>query len=264
MNFVKSNGITIHYTTEGDISSSSKPCLVCINSLGTDLRIWDDVVAHFKDDYGIVRYDKRGHGLSEAPPAPYSMTDHADDLAGLLDYLTIDKAILIGVSVGGLISMQFTQQHPSRIAAMVLCDTGAKIGNPEFWNDRIETLRKHGMEHLGDAIVSRFFAPSFAKEQASAYLGYRNMLVRTNLTGYTGVCESIRDADLREAVKTMEQPTLVINGSEDMATPPSMGQELSESFPNASFKIIEDAAHLPCVEKPAELSAAIKAFLKGL
>jgi len=120
------------------------------------------------------------------------------------------------------------------------------------------------MEHLGDAIVSRFFAPSFAEEQPVAYQGYRNMLVRTDLTGYTGVCEAIRDADLREAVKVMEQPTLVINGAEDMATTPASGQELAESFPNASFKVIENAAHLPCVEQPAELSDAIKTFLKGL
>lgn len=266
MNFVKSNGITIHYKTDGDVSSasSSKPALVFLNSLGTDLRIWDDVVEHFKADYGIIRYDKRGHGLSEAPPAPYSMADHADDLAGLLEYLNIEKAILIGVSVGGMISMQLTKDNPSRIAALVLCDTGAKIGNADFWNDRINTLREHGMEHLGDAIVSRFFAPSFAEEQPVAYQGYRNMLVRTDLTGYTGVCEAIRDADLREAVKTMEQPTLVINGAEDMATTPASGQELADSFPNANFKVIDNAAHLPCVEQPAELSDAIKTFLKGL
>ena len=266
MNFVTSNGITIHYKTEGNFeaSNSSQPCLVFLNSLGTDFRIWDDVVSRFSEDYPILRYDKRGHGLSEAPPTPYSMTDHAEDLGGVLDYLNIENVVLIGVSVGGMIALELTRLNPTKIKALVLCDTGAKIGTETMWNDRVNTLRENGMAHLGDAIVSRFFAPSFAEEQPVAYQGYKNMLVRTNLTGYTGTCEALRDADLRTAVRTIEQPTLVLNGSEDMATPPSLGQELAEAMPNASFELIDGAAHLPCIEKPIDVSNKIQTFLKGL
>ena len=91
------HGITLQYFCEGKPTGSP---LVFINSLGTDLRIWDQVVPHFAERYHIIRYDKRGHGLSDCPPAPYSIRDHATDLANLLDYLEVAQAILVGISVG--------------------------------------------------------------------------------------------------------------------------------------------------------------------
>ncbi len=137
------NDITLHYQTVG---SGSVP-LVFINSLGTNLHIWDEVAAHFPY---TVRYDKRGHGLSDAPPVPYTMRDHSDDLRGLLDHLHIERAILAGTSVGGMIALDFAAQFPLRVAAMVLCDTADKIGNADGWNARIETLREKGLEALAD------------------------------------------------------------------------------------------------------------------
>jgi 3-oxoadipate enol-lactonase len=102
MNFMIGNGLTIHYTLEG--TGEGIP-LVFINALGTDLRIWDGVVPHLIDHYPVLRFDKRGHGLSDCPPAPYSIHDFSTDLLGLLDQLEISKAIVVGISVGGMVAM---------------------------------------------------------------------------------------------------------------------------------------------------------------
>jgi len=256
--FISANGITLNYSPAGQ--KDGMP-LVFINSLGTDLRIWDEMVQHFVGRYRLVRYDKRGHGLSDCPPAPYSIRDHATDLVGLLDHLEIQKAILVGISVGGMIAQDFAAAWPQRVRKLVLCDTAAVIGTAETWNERINTLRKYGMEHLREAILARWFAPSFARQSPAAYQGYGNMLTRTPVEGYTGTCEAIRDADLTAATRTIQAPTLLLCGKEDLATPPDLVCTLLNLLPHVSYREIPGAAHLPCIEQPAAMAAQIEQFL---
>ncbi len=257
MNFTTISGVTIHYREEGILNG--RP-LVFINSLGTDLRIWDGVVPELVNRYRIVRYDKRGHGLSDCPPAPYSIGDFSADLAGLLDFLGIDRVTLVGISVGGMTAIDFAATRPERVQALVLCDTAPIIGTAGMWNERIAALRRDGMAHLAEALLVRWFAPNYREGNAAAYRGYANMLSRTPLEGYIGTCEAIRDADLTESAKTITAPTLVLCGAEDMATPPELVRGLYTLIPQAQFHLIPGAGHLPCVEKPAETAERIAQF----
>src|SRR5918993_1505664 len=134
MAFVRVNGIVLHHQVLGP---SDGPVLVFINSLGSDLRIWQEVAPVFTDRYRVILYDKRGHGLSDATAAPYSIDDHTDDLLALLDHLGIGKASLIGLSVGGMIAQRMAVRSPDRVQSISLCCTAAKIGTPELWADRI-------------------------------------------------------------------------------------------------------------------------------
>jgi len=258
MKFTTVNNITLHYTNEGITEATT---LVFINSLGTDLRIWDGVVPHFSNRYRIIRYDKRGHGLSDCPPAPYAIRDHATDLAALLDQLEIPQAILVGISVGGMIALDFAATWPERVQSLVLCDTAPKIGTAVLWNERITNLRQNGMVALSDMILSRWFASSFARQNPAAYSGYANMLTRMPIAGYTGTCEAIRDADLTETTKTIAAPTLVLCGAEDMATPPALVSGLCELMPHATYQKIPNAGHLPCIEQPDIMAQHIAQFL---
>jgi len=257
--FIASNQITLNMTRAG--RDDGLP-LVFINSLGSDLRIWDGVVPHLVDHAGLIRYDKRGHGLSDCPPAPYSIRDHTEDLHGLLELIGITEAVLIGISVGGMIALDFAITYPEQVKALILCDTAAKIGTSEMWNERIDTLRAHGMAHLGDAILTRWFTPSFLENQPAAARGYYNMLTRMPVTGYTGTCEALRDADLREAVATIQAKALVLCGAEDASTPPDLVRGLAESLPDARFALLEGAGHLPCIEQPAKMATIIREFLE--
>jgi len=126
MKFVKANGLVIHYRDQG---RRDGPALVFINSLGTDFRIWNEVAEILAPDFRIITYDKRGHGLSESGPA-----DYARDLAALLDQVGVGRATIVGLSIGGMIAQEFYRHHPDRVAALVLCDTAAKIGTDEVWD----------------------------------------------------------------------------------------------------------------------------------
>jgi 3-oxoadipate enol-lactonase len=256
--FAASDSITLQYIREG--ATEGVP-LVFVNSLGTDLRIWDGVVSHLADHHPLIRYDKRGHGLSDCPPAPYSIRDHTRDLAELLDLLSVHLVHIIGISVGGMIALDFAATYPDRVKSLVLSDTGPVIGTADLWNERIDTLRQRGMVYLAEAIISRWFVADFDLEWPAAYRGYYNMLVRTPVEGYTGTCEAIRDADLTASARNIQVPVLALCGEKDMATPPDLVRGLVDLMPEASYQEIPGAAHLPCVEQPETMAAHIKLFV---
>jgi 3-oxoadipate enol-lactonase len=255
--FITVNGVTLHYKREG--RADDKP-LVFLNSLGTDMRIWDAVVPLLSDRYSIIRYDQRGHGLSDSPPGPYTLRQHSRDLAGLLEALPIHGVTLIGVSVGGMIAMDYALTYPQQVETLVLMDTAAKIGTADYWQQRIEALRTGGLLPLAAGILARWFAPGFQAQSPADYQGYYNMLTRTPLDGYIATCEAIRAADLREAVTAIQARTLVLCGAEDGATPPELVAELADSLPQARFDLIDGAGHLPSVEQPAITAEKIRKF----
>lgn len=259
MAFTQIHNLTIHYQVEG---SAGNPALVFVNSLGSDLRIWDEVVPHFSGRFFVIRYDKRGHGLSDCPPGPYTIDELADDLAGLLDDLDVKTAVPIGISVGGMIALAFAARCPARVPKLVLSNTGAVIGTADYWAERIAALEANGFTDLGETILARWFVPAFGQGQPAAYRGYGNMLRYTPLAGYIATCAAIRDADLRDAARSVQAPTLVLCGAEDVATPPELGQALAEMVGNGRFHLIPHAAHLPCIEQPQKMAAAIKEFIK--
>ncbi len=258
MNFTIENGLTTHYMLEG--TGDGIP-LVFINALGTDLRIWDGVVAHLKDRHPVLRYDMRGHGLSDCPPAPYSIHDFSTDLLGLLDQLKISQAIVVGISVGGMIAMDFAASWPERVHSMVLCDTAPIIGTDDLWDDRINKLREHGMGSMAEAILARWFSPTFKEKSPAVHQGCYNMLTRMPVEGYTGTCEALRDADLTEATQRIAARTLILCGAEDVSTPPDVVRRLVELMPNAEFQKIPGAGHSTCIEQPDLVAEQIGRFL---
>jgi 3-oxoadipate enol-lactonase len=259
MAFVRVNGIVLHYQVLGQ---SDAPALVFINSLGSDLRIWQEVVPAFTDRYRVVLYDERGHGLSDAPPAPYTMDEHTDDLLALLDHLKIESAALVGLSVGGMIAQRAAIRASHRVQALTLCCTAAKIGTPQTWAERIGAVEQGGVESIVEAVLQRWFTPAFREGRADECAGWRNMLVRTPAHGYAGTCAAIRDADLTADVGRIAVPTLCVAGDQDGSTPADVVRGTADLIPNARFALIEGAGHIPCVEKPTVLSALIAMHLQ--
>ena len=259
MAFARINGIVLHHQVVGPADG---PVLVFINSLGSDFRIWQDVVPAFADRFRVVLYDKRGHGLSDAPPAPYTIDEHADDLLRLLDHLGIERFSLVGLSVGGLISQRLAVRCPERIQTIALCCTAAKIGTPELWAERIAGVENGGIEPLADNVLQRWFTPLFRETRAAELAGWRNMLVRTPAHGYAGTCAAIRDADLRPDAGRITVPTLCVAGDQDGSTPADLVKGTADLIPGARFALIDGAGHIPCIEKPMVLSTLINAHLQ--
>jgi 3-oxoadipate enol-lactonase len=259
MPFLDIDGVVHHCAVEGQ---SEAAALVFCNSLGSDLRIWDRVVAHFVNRFRVIRYDKRGHGLSDVPAAPYVIDDYARDLVGILDRLRINDAIICGLSIGGMIAQAFAAAHSGRVRALVLCDTGMTIGTPAIWDDRIATVESGGLGRLVAPSMERWFTQRFRDQQAVEVRGYANMLLRTPVEGYIGACCAIRGADLTGTTLSIRKPTLVLCGDQDVATPPELGQSLARAIPEARFHLIEEAAHLVCIEQPDLLARILMQFFK--
>lgn len=262
MQFAHLNGVAIHYQIIG--APAGRPVIVFANALGTDFRIWRDVIVRLAGDYAIVTYDKRGHGLSDVGETPYSMEDHVSDLEALLDHLKITGAIICGLSVGGVIAQGLYARRKDLVRALVLCDTASKIGDTESWNGRIATVEEGGIAALADGILEKWFTPAFRSPGNAEFSGYRNMLVRSPVAGYIGTCAALRDADYRREPGLVGVPTICVVGDQDGSTPPDLVLQLAKSIPGARYEIIEGAGHLPCVEQPETLVAVMRAFIGGL
>jgi 3-oxoadipate enol-lactonase len=258
MDFKQVNGVVLHYA---DLGPAEKPALVFANSLGTDFRIWNQVVARLGERFRILLYDKRGHGLSEVGESPYRIDDHVADLAALLDDLAIEQAVICGLSVGGLIAQGLYASRPDLVSALILCDTAHKIGNGETWSQRIAAIEEGGIAAISEAILERWFSKSLRENDPVQLAGWRAMLTRTPRAGYLGTCAAIRDADFTEAAKQISVPAICIVGEEDGATPPALMRETADLIPGCGYEVIKGAGHLPCIEQPAVLSDIMLKFV---
>jgi 3-oxoadipate enol-lactonase len=260
MQFAKINGVTLHHQIIG--ATEGRPVVVFVNSLGTDFRIWRDVTVRLVGEFGMVLYDKRGHGLSDIGRTPYSIDDHVDDLIGLLEHLRVTNVIVCGLSVGGLIAQGVYQKRPDLVRALVLSGTAHKIGTAEMWDARIRAIYEEGVESIADMVLEKWFTPAFRTPDNAEFVGYRNMLIRTPREGYTATCTAIRDADFTEAAPKIDVPTICIVGDRDGSTPPALVGELAKLVPGALYQEISGAGHLPCIEQPVVMTDAIKLFIQ--
>ncbi|HYD62202.1 MAG TPA: 3-oxoadipate enol-lactonase [Noviherbaspirillum sp.] len=252
-------GTQIHYRLDGE---QGRPVLVLSNSLGTNLEMWAPQAGALSEHFQVLRYDTRGHGESGVPPGPYTMSRLAADVIDLMDHLGIARAHFCGLSMGGIAGMRLALDYPVRIDRLVLSNTAAFIGPPQNWTARAEKVRAEGMEAIGDAVVARWLTPDFAQANPELVTEMRRMLVATDAEGYAANCCAVRDADLREEVRNIAVPTLVIAGSGDIPTPSSDAAYLAGTIPGARYVELE-AAHISNLQQPARFNEALLSFLKS-
>ncbi|MEP3686228.1 MAG: 3-oxoadipate enol-lactonase [Sulfitobacter dubius] len=243
-----------------NVRNGSGPDLVFVNSLGTDLRMWDAVIHRLPSTWVCVRMDKRGHGLSDTAPASYSLSDLATDVIAAMDRAKITRGVIVGCSVGGLIAQQIALMAPDRVVALVLSNTASKLGAPEAWRDRAEGIRENGMGPMANAILPRWFGPEMLKRPEADL--WRNLLSRTDTQGYIATCEAIAQADVTPCLSRILQPALVIGGRHDQATPPETVEALAENLPRADFAMFENSGHLPAIEEPAAFAEMLTRYVE--
>lgn len=261
MQMMPLGSVTLHYADEGPRDA---PVLLFANSLGTDFRLWDQVLPLIEGRWRTIRFDKRGHGLSSLPSGSWGMGDLVADTANLLDALGVKDCVIVGLSIGGMIAQGLAAERPHQVRAMVLSNTGAKIGTPDIWDERIAMARKGGIAALADGTMERWFSKAFHRDHAAELSAWRNMLERTPLDGYLGCSEAIAGTDLYDSTARLTLPTLGIAGSEDGSTPPDLVRETVELVEGSEFALIRGAGHLPCVEKPRDYADILNGFLKKL
>lgn len=238
------------------------PWLIFSNSLGTTHAMWDGQVEPLAQQFRILRYDTRGHGQSAVPDGPYTVEMVGKDVLQLADSLGIDRFSFCGLSLGGVTGQWVASEAPARVQRLALCNTGARIGSPELWNDRIATVEKGGMAAMVDGAMDRWFTKGFQQSHPADVRRIRDAFLTIDPRGYARCMGAISGADLRPRLARIAAPTLVINGSDDPATPPALGNEIAAGVKGARVVTLK-AAHISNVEAKAAFDEALVGFLAG-
>ena len=257
-----------HHTTDDGCrlafslaGSKTAPALVLCNSLGTDRSLWDAQLHAFAQRYRLLTYDTRGHGASDAPAGDYAIDRLGRDVLSLMDHVGMDRAHVCGVSIGGLTTLWLGVHAPDRVARLALANTAARVGSLEFWHERMRVARDEGLGVLADGTMQRWFTDRFRRAEPGIVARMRATLLDVPVTGYLGCCAALRDGDLRALASRVQAPSLVVTGTEDVATPPSAGEWLAEAIPEARLLAL-DAAHLSNVERAPEFTRAMLEFFE--
>ncbi|HEU5159562.1 MAG TPA: 3-oxoadipate enol-lactonase [Streptosporangiaceae bacterium] len=234
----------LHYEVTGD-----GPPLVLAGSIGSSLAMWEPQLPALAERFRVVRVDHRGHGRSPVPPGPYTIADLGADVLAVLDHLGERQASMCGLSLGGMVGMWLAAHAPERITALALLATSPHLGSV-LWEQRIAAVEAGGMAAIVDGAMARWFTDDFRARHPDQVARYAAMLTATPAAGYVGCCAAIRDMDQRADVAKISAPTLVMVGTDDVATPPAHARDLTERIAGARLEEVPGAAHLLNVERP--------------
>lgn len=254
--FIEARGCALHVAVDGPPGA---PALLLLHSLGSSLHVWDAQAQALSSGLRVVRYDLRGHGLSEAGTGRWSLDDFADDALAVLDALGIRSAHVAGVSIGGMIAQALAARAPDRVTSLILCDTALAIPPPEMWRARAATVRAEGIAAIADATLARWVSPAYLASPAGR--GLRAMLLRADREAYAAHAEVLAAADLSRTTPGLRLPALVIVGEHDPSTPVAAAEALRDAIPGARLVVIPGVLHVPSLEAPEAVTAAIRGFL---
>jgi 3-oxoadipate enol-lactonase len=257
---IEVNGARLFYTLSGQADA---PVLMMSNSLGTTLEMWRPQLAALEGRFHILRYDMRGHGKSDVTEGACSIGTLGQDVLSLLDELQIGKVHFCGLSIGGVIGQWLGANAPERLKSLVLCNTAARIGTLESWNQRIAAVEQGGVASIADAVIERWFTPAFRLASPGTVAPLKAMLLATNPRGYVLLCAALRDMDQRKLVERIQLPTCVIAGDHDPATTLDEARFLQARIAGARLVSLP-VAHISNVEAADPFNAILIEFLEGV
>jgi 3-oxoadipate enol-lactonase len=252
------NDLFVHYEISGQ-----GPWLTLSHSLATTMEMWQPQLQRLNPHFTVLRYDTRGHGLTSAPPAPYTLEQLADDAQALLAHLGVARTHWLGLSMGGMIGQTLAIRHPQLLHRVVLADTTGQVpaAAAQLWADRVRTARGQGMGALVQPTLSRWFTDPYRAAQPALMASIGAMISGTTVEGYAGCCAAIASTNTLEALKQQRLPALVIVGDQDQATPPAAAQALASHWPGARLVVLPGAAHLANIEQAGAFNDAVVGFL---
>ena len=257
MPMIDADGCLLNVSVEG---RDGGPTLMMSNSLGTTLQLWEPQMAALTKFFRVIRYDRRGHGKSGAPPGPYSIADFGKDALAILDDLNIARTHWCGLSIGGAVGQWLAANAPERIDRLVLANTICHVADPAPWQARIKTVTEKGLETIADTIIAGWFTEEFREREPQTVSRIRAMLTSTPDAGYAACCAALADLDLRDALPRIKAQTLVIAGRYDMSAPLQMAATIRAGIPGANLTILE-AAHISNIEASYGFNEALTGFL---
>ncbi len=236
-----------------------KPLLVVGPSLGTSTLLWSQSGALLGADVDVIAWDLPGHGISPAAAETFSVAELADAVVELVDSVAPGARFhYAGVSLGGATGLQLGIKHGERLKSLSVQCSGAKLGTPEGWLERAETVRTQGTPVMIQGSAERWFAPGFMDREPERSSRLLHALRDADRFSYAFCCEALAGFDVRNELSSIRVPTQAIAGAQDSVAPPSVAAEIVEGITagggTASAVTLEGVAHLAPFEAPAHIA----------
>jgi pimeloyl-ACP methyl ester carboxylesterase len=229
--------------------------------------IWEQQVKRLRENCRVIVPDLRGHGRSPAPEGVYEMEQMAGDVFALLDSLGIQKAAILGHSMGGYAALAAWRTAPQRVLALGLICSQAGADTEEGRQGRYKTAEKvaaEGSKVVADAMSGKLFAPSLAAD-APMRAQVRQIMESTVSHGVVGTLKGMAvRPDVLPQLAEIKVPFLIITGDQDQVIPPAKAQAMAAAAPKATLEIIANAGHMPMLEQPEATTQAIEKFVATL
>jgi pimeloyl-ACP methyl ester carboxylesterase len=263
MPYADNNGIKIFYDTYG----TGTP-IVFLHPWTTNGYIWYYQIFPFASTNHCIAVDHRGHGRSDKPKTGYSIQEHASDVRAVFDAARIDKAVLVGNSIGGMIQLQFTLDYPDRVLGNVVVSSGTALSGT-MPAGALDAFKK---DYAGtfSALLEGTVSAKSKRERPEIYEVMKShFMVESNFPKYvfdSAIADpnGVFNWDIRSKLSSIRKPTVIFAGEEDQATTPAANKFLADNIPGAKITMLKDVAHFYELEKPLEFNAALREFVSGL
>ncbi|WP_416403781.1 alpha/beta fold hydrolase [Arthrobacter sp. LFS091] len=244
-----------------------KPLLVVGPSLGTSTVLWTETAALLGDEYDVIGWDLPGHGISPTTTEGFDVAELADAVVDLVNSVSPGATFhYAGVSLGGATGLQLAIKHSDRLRSLSVQCSGPKLGTPEGWLERAETVRKLGTPVMIQGSAERWFGPGFMDRQPEISSRLLHALRDADRFSYSFCCEALAAFDVREQLGSITVPTQAIAGVEDTVAPPSMAEETVAGIrAGGGFAVAEaldGVGHLAPAEAPAVVAGLMRTFMK--
>lgn len=251
-------GIPINYESQGE-----GPPIVLVHGLGGTCNIWHAQRVTLSKYFRVIALDLSGSGRSDHSRRPYSMDAWVDEIAGLIDHLQVDQAVIVGHSMGTVIVQKFAARYPEKTRALVLAGGLVELGPPgkEAFTKRAESVEKDGMIAVADAVLGGALSAG-TRERNLALTGMvREMLLSNDPVCYAGHCRALIAGSAKADQGRITCPTLLVVGDQDPVTSLGLQRQIAAAIKNSRIRIVPNTAHLTMLESPEAFNTILLEFL---
>jgi 3-oxoadipate enol-lactonase len=259
------NGINLYYEEHGQ-----GPPLILIMGFTAHSLLWFQQVPVLSQHYRVITFDNRGVGRSDVPPGPYTIRKMADDAAGLLDHLGVERAHVVGWSMGGMIAQELALSYPQKVERLVLLASLAQAEpyangwitfTVQSYNPDLDLAGRLLMGMPWIYTPTLMTQPAMVKGALEAAKADPFPTTQASVAAQAEACRGYIYGDALERIRAITAPTLVLVGAEDILTPPDYSRAMAERIPGARLQILERGGHGVPVEYPQAVNDALLAFL---
>lgn len=252
--------LTLHSTISGP---DSAPALLLLNSLGATQEMWDPQMPLLESHYRVIRCDTRGHGQSPTAPAPYAFDDFVGDALAVLDAHGVEKASVMGLSLGGMTALGLGLAAPERIDRVVCCAGRADAPPPfvQSWHDRLAKMDDAGIEAVWNGTIGFWLSAETRRDHPEREASLRDAFLKTTEEGYRGCAYALMELDYLRRLGEMKVPTLFVAGENDGGATPETMRAMADACPGSQYTVVPGAKHVINVDRPMDFSVAILDFL---